>query len=290
MALLALAHRDARAVPEPALHLRLLVVVMPARAPGAPSASLCAAKPWITTAVTDLSMQKYVSLPLAYCSENLRITSRFFAERCVRERRKGRNTRVSHDEAAVAARERARNENDAQVTSIVEPDVRRLGASGVTSGARARRGISKSGRRRDAGTRFARSGGGVMRTIRVDAQGGDSRLAGATDAPRAVARIALPRSSADEPVRGAVRLRRWTSQRTCRANGSVACVGDSRRGGGTTEVRDARARCDARGQPEKRRVIRFRHTPSSMTAKQKQMVHYAVDSMLSHDSALFSEI
>lgn len=102
--------------------------------------SLCSAKPWITTAVTDLSMQKYVSLPLAYCSENLRITSRFFAEAAFANDVKGGYTRVSHDEAAVAARERARNENDAQVTSIVEPDVRRLGASDVTSGARARRG------------------------------------------------------------------------------------------------------------------------------------------------------
>jgi hypothetical protein len=87
-------------------------------------------------------MQKYVSLPLAYCSENLRITSRFFAEAACANVRGG-YTRVSHDGAAVAARaERARNENenDARVTSIVEPDVRRLGARDVTSGARARRG------------------------------------------------------------------------------------------------------------------------------------------------------
>jgi hypothetical protein len=69
-------------------------------------------------------MQKYVSLPLAYCSENLRITSRFFAEAACANVRGG-YTRVSHDGAAVAARERGRNENDARVTSIVEPDVRR---------------------------------------------------------------------------------------------------------------------------------------------------------------------
>lgn len=81
--------------------------------------SLCSAKPWITTAVTDLSMQKYVSLPLAYCSENLRITSRFFAEAaCANVNvREGGYTRVSHDGAAVAARaERARNENETKTT------------------------------------------------------------------------------------------------------------------------------------------------------------------------------
>ena len=101
--LFALAHGHAGAVPEPGGHLRLLVVVVAARAQGAPRVSLCSARPWITTAVTDLSMQKYVSEPRAYCSENLRITSRFFSD-AVRiragngegQRRRDSSARITH--------------------------------------------------------------------------------------------------------------------------------------------------------------------------------------------------
>ena len=36
--------------------------------------------PWMTTAVTDLSMQNLVPLDRAYCSENFLIISKFFAD------------------------------------------------------------------------------------------------------------------------------------------------------------------------------------------------------------------
>ena len=199
VALLALAHRDARAVPEPTLHLRLLVVVVPAWAQGRAQRVLVLRQTLITTAVTDLSMQKYVSLPLAYCSENLRITSRFFAEAECANAREGTRGSVTTGRRSRRARGAKRKRRAGHVD-------RRTGRATVSERVTSRRALgaprgSRSGRRRDAGTRFARSGGGVMRTIRVDAQGGAP--GGRDGRPRAVARIALPRSSADEPRRAA---------------------------------------------------------------------------------------
>ena len=112
-------------------------------------------------------------------------------------------------------------------------------------------------------------------------------LAGATDAPRAVARIALPRSNADEPRRAAPATAKVdvTADMSCERVGRVRWRFAF--GGGTTEVV---ARCVVTCVVSRRSACHQVSSYSSMTAKQKQMVHCAVDSSAESRFASFSEI
>jgi hypothetical protein len=158
-----------------------------------------------------------------------------------------------------------------------------LGARDVTSGARASR-AARAGtkKRRDDAARSIGRGFRVPSALtrRV------APLAGATDAPRALVRIALPRSAADEPRRAAPATAKVdvTADMSCERVGRVwRCAF----GGGTTKVvarcvvtRDVRVR--------RARVIRFRHI-RAVTAR--HAIGFARSAaVLSHGFASFSEV